>query len=187
VGSFVMSVQDDLGYVKLVSRFIGIPIDLYGTTRPPGTFVMGTLKPPPASVSNGETVTVGRSKYQAVVFDTAAFPAGTLKVALFVPAPASTLAARSCASVRLATWGNVAHHIAARFKPLPAHYNDLRIVLQGASGGIVFVRSGSVRLAGAGPARIPLRGIFKYRGRKWMVFSWEAIPPVRIYFLTRTG
>jgi len=78
---------------------------------------MGTLKPPPTSVSNGETVTVGRSEYQAVVFDTAAFPAGTLKVALFVPAPASTLAPRSCASVRLAAWGNVAHHIAARFKP----------------------------------------------------------------------
>jgi len=187
VGSFVMSVQDDLGYVKLVSRFIGIPIDLYGTPRPPGTFVMGTLKPPPTSVSNGETVTFGRSKYQAVVFDTAAFPAGTLKVALFVPAPASTLAARSCASVRLAAWGNVAHHIAARFKPLQAHYNDLRIVLQGASGGMVFVRSGSVRLAGAGPARIPHRGSLKYRGRTWAVFSWEAIPPARIYFLTPTG
>ncbi len=186
VGSFVMSVQDDLGYVKLISRFIGIPIDLYGTPHPPGTFVMGTLKPPPTSVSNGETVTVGRSEYQAVVFDTAAFPAGTLKVTLFVPAAASTLAARGCASVRLAAWGNVAHHIAARFKPLSAHYNDLRIVLQGASGGLVFVRSGSVRLAGTGPARVPHQGTVKYRGRTWAVYSWEAIPPARIYFLTPT-
>ena len=186
VGSFVMSVQDDLGYVKLVSRFIGVPIDLYGTPRPPGTFVMGTLKPPPTSVSNGETVTVGRSKYRAVVFDTAAFPAGPLKVALFVPAPASTLAARSCASVRRAAWGSVAHHIAALFIPLSAHYNDLRIVLQGASGGIVFVRSGSVRLTGAGPARVPDHGAVKYRGRTWAVYSWEAIPPARIYFLTPT-
>jgi len=28
-------VQDDLGYVKLVSRFIGVPIDLYGTPAHP--------------------------------------------------------------------------------------------------------------------------------------------------------
>jgi hypothetical protein len=182
VGSFVMSVQDDLGYVKLVSRFIGVPIDLYRA----GSFVMGTLKPPPASVSNGESLTIGRSAYQSVVLSTAAFPAGTLKVALFVPATASTLAPRSCASVRLAAWDNVAHHIADRFTPLSARYGDLRDLLQWVSGGWVFVRSGAVRLAGAGPARIPRRGTVKYRGRTWAVVSWEAIPPARIYFLTPT-
>jgi len=182
VGSFVMSVQDDLGYVKLVSRFIGVPIDLYRA----GSFVMGTLKPPPASVSNGESLTIGQSDYQSVVLSTAAFPAGTLKVALFVPAPAGTLAARSCASVRLAAWDNVAHHIAARFTPLSPHYGDVRDLLQWLSGGLVFVRSGSVRLAGAGPARIPRQGTVKYRGRTWAIISWEAIPPARIYFLTPT-
>ena len=93
VGSFVMSVQDDLGYVKLVSRFIGVPIDLYRA----GSFVMGTLQPPPpASVSSGESLAIGQSDYQAALLSTTAFPAGTLKVTLFVPAPASTLAARSC-------------------------------------------------------------------------------------------
>ena len=183
VGSFVMSVQDDLGYVKLVSRFIGVPVDLYRA----GSFVMGTLKPPPASVSDGESLTIGRSDYQSVLLNTAAFPAGTLKVALFVPAGASTLARRSCASVRLAAWDNVAHHIAARFTPLPPHYGDVRDLLQWLSGGLVFVRSGSVRLAGAGPARIPRQGTVKYRGRTWAVVSWEAIRPARIYFLTPTG
>jgi hypothetical protein len=29
LGSYVMSVQDDLGYVKLVTRFIGVPVDVY--------------------------------------------------------------------------------------------------------------------------------------------------------------
>lgn len=181
-GSFVMSVQDDLGYVKLVSRFIGVPIDLYRA----GAFVMGTLKPAPSSVSNAETVTVGESRYQAVVFDAAAFPSGTLKVALFVPAPPSTPAARNCAS-RVAAWGNIAHHIAARFTPLSARYGDFRDTLQFLSGGLVFVRSGSVRLAGAGPARVPRRGTVSYRGRSWAVFSWEAVPPARIYFLTPTA
>ena len=29
LGRYVMSVQDDTGYVKLVSRFIGVPVELY--------------------------------------------------------------------------------------------------------------------------------------------------------------
>jgi hypothetical protein len=184
VGSFVTSVQDDLGYVKLVSRFVGVPIDLYRG----GTFVMGTLKPPPPpSVSDGESLTVGGRHYRATVLAAAAFPTGALKVALFVPTPASTLAARDCAFVRVAAWGNVAHQIASRFTPLSSHYNDFRDVLQSLSGGLVFVRSGSTRLAGAGPASIPQRGAVKYRGRTWTVFSWEPTPPVRIYFLTPPG
>ena len=183
VGSFVMSVQDDLGYTKLVRRFIGVPIDLYRA----GSFVMGTLQPQPASVSNGESLTVGRSKYQALVLHTAAFPTGTLEVALFVPAPASTLTLRSCASVRLAAWGSVATHVATRFTPLSAHYEDFLHTLQGISSGFVFVRSGPARLAGAGPSRLPRGGIVKYHGRTWSVFSWEPAPSARIYFLTPTG
>jgi hypothetical protein len=182
VGSFVMSVQDDLGYVKLVSRFIGVPIDLYRA----GSFVMGTLKPPPASLANRESLTIGHSEYQTAVLNTTAFPAGTLKVALFVPTPASTLPPSSCASVRQAAWSNVAHHIAARFTPLSSRYNSFRDLLQWISGGWVFVRSGSARLAGAGPARIPRQGTVKYRGRTWAVVSWEAIPPARIFFLAPT-
>jgi hypothetical protein len=183
VGHFVMSVQDDLGYVKLVSRFIGVPIDLYRG----GSFVMGTLKQPPSSVSDGESVTVNQDDYRASILHVRAFPAGSLKVALFILAPASSAASRSCASVRLAAWGNVAIHIAARFTPLSAHYGDFRTTLQSASGGVVLVRSGSARLVGAGPAHVPRRGIVKYRRRKWAVFSWKPTPPDRIYFLTTTG
>ncbi len=183
VGHFVMSVQDDLGYVKLVSRFIGVPIDLYRG----GSFVMGTLKPPPSSVSDGESVTVDQDVYRASVLHVRAFPAGILKVALFIPAPAGGVASRSCASVRLAAWRSVAIHIAARFTPLSAHYEDFRTTLESASGGVVLVRSGSARRVGVGPAHVPRRGLVKYRGRKWAVFSWEPTPPDRIYFLTTTG
>ncbi|HTD57377.1 MAG TPA: hypothetical protein VK672_00635 [Solirubrobacteraceae bacterium] len=180
VGSFVMSVQDDLGYTKLVSRFIGVPIDLFRA----GSFVMGTLQPPPTSVSNGQSLTVGHSEYKALTLDTRAFPTGALKVVLFVPAPSRALGARDCASVRTAAWGEVATHVAARFTPLSAHYEDFLHTLQGVSGGVVFVRSGSVHVAGGGPSRIPRTGIVKYRGRTWTVFSWEPRPPARIYFLT---
>ena len=54
VGSFIMSVQDDLGFLKLVTRFTGIPIDLYEH----GALVMGTLQaaPSPAAVSQAVVV-----------------------------------------------------------------------------------------------------------------------------------
>jgi hypothetical protein len=180
VGSFVMSVQDDLGYTKLVSRFIGTPIDLYRG----GSLVMGTLQPPPSSPSNRESLTVGHVKYKALVFSAAAFPTGTLKVALFVPAAASGLPGQSCAAVRSAAWGAVATHVAARFTPLAGHYEDFAHTLQGVSDGLVFVRSGPKHLAGAGPSRLPSSGTVKYRGRTWEVFSWKPVPSARIYFLT---
>jgi hypothetical protein len=188
VGSFVMSVQDDLGYVKLVSRFIGVPIDLYKTPPAPGSFVMGTLKPAPSSVNTGGSVTVAGHTYQAQVLDARAFPSGTLRVALFVPRPTGMVAAHTCAAVRVAAWGSVAMHIAARFAPLAARYKYLVDTLRGSTGGLAFVRAGSRRLAGGvGPARIPLGGTVKYGGRSWSVFSWEPVPPARIYLLTPAG
>jgi len=178
IGTYVMSVQDDAGYVKLVSRFIGVPVDLYRN----GSFLMGTLQPPPATVSTGTPVSVGGNAYHARVLSARAFPTGSLRVALLVPTPKRTSA--SCAAVRLAEWGRIATHIAARFNPLPAHYRDLVDVLRSMTGGLAYVRSGSSLLAGgAGPARVPDRGTVRYRGHSWSVFSWSPSPPARIYLL----
>jgi hypothetical protein len=182
LGTYVMSVQDDAGFVKLVSRFVGIPVNLYKG----GSLVMGTLRPPPPStVSSGATVSVGGVSYRAYVYSARAFPSGTLRVALFVPMPASGLAAASCPAVRRAAWGHVARHIANRFKPLSTHYQALVDVLRGTTGGLAYVRSGSITLAGgAGPARIPSSGVVRYGGHLWSVYSWEPIPPARVYLLT---
>ncbi len=181
VGTYVMSVQDDAGYVKLVSRFIGVPVDLYRN----GSLVMGTLQLAPSKVSSGAAVSVGGSSYQDYVFDAQAFPSGPLRVSLLVPRPTGSLAAGSCSAVRLAAWGNIAMHIAARFKPLSAHYQALVDVLMGATGGPAYVRSGARRIAGgSGPLKIPLSGAVKYGGRSWEVFSWEPSPPARVYLLT---
>jgi hypothetical protein len=181
LATFVMSVQDDLGYVKLVSRFIGVPIDLYRN----GSFVMGTLQPAPSTLSAGATVRVHGASYFVQLLSTRAFPSGTLRVALLVPEPSRAVSTESCPAVRLAAWGSVAMHIAARFQPLQSHYQALVDVLHGTTGGPVYVRAGSTRLAGgAAPARLPRHGIVRFAGRSWAVFSWEPVPPARIYFLT---
>jgi hypothetical protein len=182
VASFVMSVQDDVGYVKLVSRFIGVPVDIYQG----GSFLMGTLQPaPPPPANDGEPVTVQGSAYRASLTKAAALASGTLEIALFIRAPSGSLATRACSSVRASGWGRVARHIASRFKPLQAHYNYLVDTLRGMTGGLAFVRTGSKRLAGgAGPARLPGSGTVTYGGRSWSVYSWEPVPPARIYFLT---
>jgi hypothetical protein len=179
VGSYVVSVQDDVGFVKLVSRFIGAPIDIYRN----GSFLMGTLKPGPRAVSTGATVTIAGSTYRANVMQAGAFPSGSLEIALFAKEPAAS--SGSCATVRSAAWGSVAAHIAARFKPLPPHYKDLVDIVRSTTNGVAFVRAGSKQLAGApGPARLPLSGTVIYRGRSWSVFSFEPVPPARIYVMT---
>ncbi len=180
VGTYVMSVQDDVGYVKLVSRFIGVPVDLYSN----GSFLMGTLQPAPSKVSDGASVTVGGNAFTTRVLSARAFPDGALRIGLFVPKPTPAVASASCAAVRVAEWGNIARHVAARFKPLTAHYQDLVDVLRGTTGGFAYVRSGSTRIAGgSGPSQIPQRGTVRYRGRTWSVFSWEPSPPARVYVL----
>ncbi len=184
VGSYVMSVQDDVGYVKLVSRFIGVPIDLYRD----GAFLMGTLQPAPAAPTPGGSLSVGGALYQAHMLTAAAFPSGSLQVALLVPVPAGAGAQESCATLRLGAWGNVVRHIAARLRPLSAHYADLADVLRGVTGGLTVVKAGSKRLAGAVlPAGIPRSGNVRFAGRSWSVFSWEPAPPARIYFLAPSG
>lgn len=189
VGIYTMSVQDDVGYLKLVSRFTGVPIDLYGTPRPPGAFLMGTLEPAPSTVSDGTTVKTGGRAYFTRVLHLDAFPAGKLQAAIFVPAPTRGEAAQSCQALRLAAWGNVVEHIAARFTPLAGHYQQFVGTLQGSTASPSYVRIGARQIAGLnpGPRRIPRHGAVKYRGATWRVFSWEPHPPARIYFLTPGG
>jgi len=181
LATYVMSVQDDLGYVKLVSRFIGVPIEIYRD----GAFLMGTLQPAPPPSSREKATTIHGSSYLLRFLSASAFPSGSLRVALLIPSPSSALAAESCASVTLAAWGSVAMHIAARLQPLQDHYQALVDVLHGTTGGPAYVRSGSTLIAGGHlPRRLPISGLLSYGGQTWSVFSWEPVPPARVYFLT---
>jgi hypothetical protein len=174
VGTYVMSVQDDLGYVKLVSRFIGARIDLYSR----GTFVMGTLSPAPAA--GAASVGAAGGRYAAVPVSLRAFPGGPLQANLFVPEAPS---AQSCAAVRLAAYVSVAQHVAARLHPLSTHLRAYADIVRQVSGARLQIDSGGRRLAGSGPARVPRSGSVHYEGRRWSVYSWQPLPNVRAYML----
>lgn len=180
LGRYVMSVQDDLGVEKLVGRFTGAPIDFYQH----GAFLMGTLTPAPAAPANGARVQAGGRTWIAQSFALKAFPSGALQATIFIPASTGS---ETCAEARLAAWGNVAQHIAARFRPLSNHYQDLASVVRAVTGGRVLVRSGSQRLIGGGPAKLPLSGTVRYAGRRWPVFSWQPAANQRVYFLAPSG
>ena len=96
-----MSVQDDSGYVKLVTRLIGVPLELYRGRSP----LMGTVTPvPPVPRAEGR-VEVRGGVYRARVFTTSSFPDGTLTVALLVPLPPPSLSSVSCGQLRADSWG----------------------------------------------------------------------------------
>ena len=97
VGHYVLSVQDDLGYVKLETRFIGAPLVLHvGSARIP---VEGTLAPGPANIPAHGPLSYHGARYQAFSFSGRAFPSGTLRVSLLIPLPAG-LTTTSCAAIR---------------------------------------------------------------------------------------
>jgi hypothetical protein len=177
LAGFVMSVQDDLGYLKLVTRFIGAPVDLYQR----GAFVMGTLRPAPEAASGNGRVRAGGVAYLSTALAARAFPADPLQARLFVPEAPSRL---SCAAVRVAAFGIVARHVAARLHPLSAHLRDLADILRTVTTGRVLVRSGARRIVGGGPARLPRSGSVRYAGRRWAVYSWQPLPAVRVFVLT---
>ncbi len=83
VGRFLLSVQDDLGYLILAHRFTGAQVLL----RQGETQVMGNVTPgPPHVPARGELVYRG-VRYQAYSFTAEAFPSGPLRVSLLM-APA---------------------------------------------------------------------------------------------------
>ena len=176
---YVMSVQDDLGYEKLVSRFIGVPIDLYRG----GRLLMGTL--PVSSLPRpGEQVTVAGRSYRVRALQLRAFPTGSLAAVLLVGADAS-LQRAPCGLVETRAWGSIAQHIAARFGPvLPTHYADLVDIVRSTTGGFGFVLAGRRELAGgAVPRVLPTHGYTRYRGRTWLVYSWTPSAGRRVYVL----
>jgi hypothetical protein len=82
VGHFMLSVQDDTGFIKLVHRFTGADVVLNTAAGPvPGS----NLYPGPPFATGLRTVTYRGRSYRDLGFDGTAFPSGRLHVSLLLP------------------------------------------------------------------------------------------------------
>lgn len=104
VGSFVMSVQDDAGYRKLVARLAGAD----SVMRYDGRTIMSDIAVAAQRLANHSAVSVRGVRYLVASLRVGRFPAGTLNVWLLVAAPAAALARVSCGQVRADVLADVA-------------------------------------------------------------------------------
>ncbi|HEX3520154.1 MAG TPA: hypothetical protein VHT29_14065 [Solirubrobacteraceae bacterium] len=174
IAHYVLSVQDDLGYVKLVTRFLGVPILLrVGSQQLP---IEGTPMPGPASIPANGPVIYRHVSYQAFSFGARSFPGGPLRVSLLVPVPKS-LSAETCGAIKSGELGRAALMIAQRFTLTPSSFSTYVKFVSTLTHGLLYIRSGSKQLAGStprGPAKLPSSGSVRYRGRTYEVFSFNA-------------
>jgi hypothetical protein len=189
LGNYLLSVQDDLGYVKLETRFIGAPLVLYSGSRP--VPLEGALSAPASTIPLRGAVRYRGKSYQVFSFTAEAFPSGHLRISLLVPPPASGAAALTCQQVRMSELGQIAERIWQRFRlagaPASAYVHSVESLI----GGLAYVRMGSRQIAGStqpGPPGLPDQGTVRYRGVTYGVSSFAASTPagtVRVYGLVR--
>jgi hypothetical protein len=81
VGHFLLSVQDDLGYVILTQRFTGAQVFLYQDKQ----LLLGSASPAPLSIPKQGEVLYRAVNYHSYSFTAEAFPKGALEVSLLIP------------------------------------------------------------------------------------------------------
>jgi hypothetical protein len=81
VGHFLLSVQDDLGYLILVQRFAGAQAFLYEDKQ----LLLGSSSPAPLSIPKHGEMLFDGSRYHTYSFTVEAFPKGPLEVSLLIP------------------------------------------------------------------------------------------------------
>jgi hypothetical protein len=188
IGRYVLSVQDDVGYVKIETRFIGAPLVLRRGSSSRNVPVEGLVAPGPARIPEHGPVTYRHVTYQAYSFEASAVPSGALRISLLVALPAA-LSRESCTAIRDSELAVVARRVAGQFSLSPANFHTYVNLVRTDTGGFLYVRAGSRQLAGStrpGPARLPSSGSIRYRGVIYEVHSFRApssIGMVRIYEL----
>jgi len=192
VGSFVMSVQDDLGYKKLVNHIAGVPIEEYLHGKP----LIGTFEHPPSSPPPSGPLTLDGVHYDVDSYTVRAFPTGELRIVVLVPSPSESLSATSCQAVRLATHAAIVDRVATGLM-LSGHniYENQRLFVAQAYGYVhvpVFMFKGTHeafgtnRLAGVhapAPGKLAKSGEVRYDGSNWLVAALRPFPPDWIYVL----
>jgi hypothetical protein len=184
IGSFVMSVQDDIGVTKLETRFVRDPIGIYVGGRLVAQLGGATF---PRTRPTASLLTLHNVTYQAVTLSYNAFPTGMLRAVLLVPSPPAATSAESCDAVRAGEFGHVAMRLTGLLGPVGQHYYGYAYWVHIYTDADVFVLSpGGTVLAssdGSDPTSLPLSGPVSYDGQSWLVFSFEPQPPARVYLL----
>jgi hypothetical protein len=185
-GRYLLSVQDDLGYVKLETRYIGVPLVLHvGSRRVP---LEGSLAPGPAAIPDLGPVDYRGASYEAFSFRAEAYPQGPLRISLLVPL-ARSLSRSSCAAIKVAALGRIAQRLWHRFSLAGAPASAYVHSSQALTDSLSYVRSGAHQLAGStqpGPPRLPDHGSVRYRGVTYGVSSFVATTAAgsaRVYLL----
>jgi hypothetical protein len=186
IGRYLLSAQDDVGYVKIETHYIGAPLVLRtGAANVP---VAGLLAPGPAAIPEHGPVVYRRVRYQAYSFNASAFPSGQLRISLLVPLPAG-ISRETCAHVRDSELATVARRVFGRLALSHVSFSTGVQLVRTLTRGLFYVRAGSRHLAGStgpGPARLPVSGSVRYRGVSYEVFSFKdssSAGSVRVYAL----
>jgi hypothetical protein len=174
IARFVFSVQDDLGYVKLVTRFTGAPLIL--RTDSGQVPVPGQLSPGPAKIPDRGAVSYRGRSYQAYSFNARAYPSGRLRVSLLL-AIAPGLSKQTCAAVNAQELALVAQRISRRFSLSRSTFAPYIRLVHTMTDALVYVRAGGRTLAGSTrstPPRLPSTGALRWRGVSYEARSFHA-------------
>jgi hypothetical protein len=195
VGTYLLSVQDDLGFVGLERRLVGVPLILHvGAVRVP---LQGTTRTGSVAIPDRGTVIVRGARFQAYSFDAKAFPTGVVRISLLLPAGRGSGAGRgsalSCSAVKVAEVGRIARLIWLRFVLDGTSNSSFVTFTQSHTGALTYLREGLRQIAGStqpGPPALPESGTVRYRGTTYGVTSFIAQTPgkptrvpIRVYEL----
>jgi hypothetical protein len=170
VGRYLLSVQDDLGYVKLETRFVGLPVALFSGSRE--LPLEGAAAFTASNLPEVASVTYRGTRAEAYSFTAKAFPSGTLRVTLLVPI-ANLHGSPRCDAVRAIELGLIGERIWGRYALVAAPPQVVLRAIRRLTGGLGYVRVGSRQLAGStlpGPRALPASGTVKYRGLAYRLF-----------------
>jgi hypothetical protein len=90
IGSLVLSIQDDEGYLRLAKRLAGLDVLMYMSLNPTHpTLVKNSLGPNPGAVPAGGHYHRRGRTFRVFTLNAHAFPSGPLRIAVLIPIPYS--------------------------------------------------------------------------------------------------
>jgi hypothetical protein len=89
IGSFVLSIQDDEGYLRLTRRLAGLDVLMYMNGKGGQRLVKNSLGPYPGNVPASGDFTYHGHSFRVITVHAKAFPSGPLTIRVLIPIPYS--------------------------------------------------------------------------------------------------